>query len=124
MTITRNRQSNTIVAQYIRQMNTELMHSIAEIAKILGVSEQLVSSALQGQKVGKVNDKAAQYYLRLMFEKRLRAAAEKKVQTQDNIIAQLQADPIDTEAVDKLEATISEQADTIAVLKAALRNLI
>jgi DNA primase large subunit len=124
MTITRNRQSNTIVSQHIRQMNTELMHSIAEIAKILGVSEQLVSSALQGQKVGKVNDKAAQYYLRLMFEKRLRAAAEKKVQTQDNIIAQLQADPIDTEAVDKLEATISEQADTIAVLKAALRNLI
>jgi predicted transcriptional regulator len=124
MTITRNRTSNTVVSQHIRQLNTELMHSIAEIAKILGVSEQLVSNALQGQKVGKVNDKAAQYYLRLMFEKRLRDVAEKKVQTLDNFIAELIAKPDDTETVTRLEAANREQADTIAVLKAALRNLI
>ena len=123
MTDTRNRTSKTIVSFSIKTMSAE-GYTIGRIAQILGVSEQLVSNALQGHQVGPVNDKAATYYIAWQAASKARAVAEKKVQTQDNIIAQLNARPDETETVTRLEATISEQADTIAVLKAALRNLI
>jgi predicted transcriptional regulator len=123
MTITRNRQSKTIVSLGIERMSVE-GYTIGRIAQILGVSEQLVSSALQGDKVGPVNDKAATYYLAWQAATKAHAVAEKKVHTQDNFIAELIAKPDDTEAVTRLEAANREQADTIAVLKAALRSLI
>jgi predicted transcriptional regulator len=124
MTITRNRTSNTVVSKSIEALKYNWGYSIAEIADVLGVSQQLVSNALQGHKVGAVNENAARYYLAWQEANKMRAVAEKNGRQMEKEIAQLQADPIDTEAADKLEATISEQADTIAVLKAALRNLI
>ena len=123
MTNTRNRTSKTIVSQSIERMSVE-GYTIGRIAQILGVSEQLVSNALQGHQVNPVNDKAATYYLAWQASMKTRIVAEKEVLRLQDTVAQLQADPIDTEAADKLEATISEQADTIAVLKAALRSLI
>jgi predicted transcriptional regulator len=124
MTITRNRTSNTVVSKSIEALKYNWGYSIAEIADVLGVSQQLVSNALQGNKVGAVNENAAQYYLAWQEADKMRAVAEKKVQTQDNIIAQLNARPADTETVTRLETANREQADTIAVLKAALRSLI
>tara|TARA_R110002126_G_scaffold73946_1_gene184501 strand:- start:568 stop:942 length:375 start_codon:yes stop_codon:yes gene_type:complete len=124
MTITRNRTSNTVVSKSIEALKYNWGYSIAEIADVLGVSQQLVSNALQGHKVGAVNENAAQYYLAWQEADKMRAVAEKKVQTQDNIIAQLNARPADTETVTRLETANREQADTIAVLKAALRSLI
>ena len=124
MTITRNRTSNTVVSKSIEALKYNWGYSIAEIADVLGVSQQLVSNALQGHKVGPVNENAAQYYLAWQEADKMRAVAEKKVQTQDNIIAQLNARPADTETVTRLESANREQADTIAVLKAALRSLI
>ena len=124
MTITRNRTSNTVVSKSIEALKYNWGYSIAEIADVLGVSQQLVSNALQGHKVGAVNENAAQYFLAWQEAEKMWGVAEKKVQTQDNIIAQLHAEPIDPEATDKLEAVISEQAATINALKAALRSLI
>ena len=124
MTITRNRTSNTVVSKSIEALKYNWGYSIAEIADVLGVSQQLVSNALQGHKIGPVNENAAQYYLAWQEADKMRAVAEKKVQTQDNIIAQLNARPADTETVTRLETANREQADTIAVLKAALRSLI
>tara|TARA_R110000868_G_scaffold15737_2_gene71774 strand:- start:343 stop:717 length:375 start_codon:yes stop_codon:yes gene_type:complete len=124
MTNTRNRTSNTVVSKSIEALKYNWGYSIAEIADVLGVSQQLVSNALQGHKIGPVNENAAQYYLAWQEADKMRAVAEKKVQTQDNIIAQLNARPADTETVTRLETANREQADTIAVLKAALRSLI
>jgi predicted transcriptional regulator len=123
MTITRNRTSKTIVSQSIERMSVE-GYTIGRIAQILGVSEQLVSSALQGDKVGPVNDKAATYYLAWQASMDRRVVAEKEVKRLQDTVAQLQAEGIDPEASDKLEAIISEQAATINALKVAFRNLI
>jgi DNA-binding CsgD family transcriptional regulator len=123
MTITRNRQSKTIVSQSIKTMSVE-GYTIGRIAQILGVSEQLVSSALQGDKVGPVNDKAAAYFLAWQDTDRKMCDANNNLRQAEEEIATMMIPEPDTEAADKLEAVISEQADTIAVLKAALRNLI
>jgi IS30 family transposase len=123
MTITRNRQSKTIVSQSIERMSVE-GYTIGRIAQILGVSEQLVSNALQGHQINPVNDKAATYYLAWQASMKTRIVAEKEVQRlQDNLALALKLEP-DSDAYASLEAENSEQADTIAVLKAALRNLI
>jgi hypothetical protein len=122
MTITRNRHSKTIVSESIERMSVE-GYTIGRIAQILGVSEQLVYIALQGEKVGPVNEKAAQYYMAWRDSERLLDDAKKEVQrVQDNIA--LNGAERDSEARSKLEATINEQAATIVALKAALRSLI
>ena len=124
MTITRNRTSNTVVSKSIEALKYNWGYSIAEIADVLGVSQQLVSNALQGHKVGPVNENAARYYLAWQEANKMRAAAEKNKRQMEKEIATMMIPEPDTEAADKLEAVISEQAATIAVLKAALRSLI
>ena len=125
MTITRNRTSNTVVSKSIEELKHHGSgYSIAEIADTIGVSQQLVSNALQGHKVGLVNDKAAQYYILWQESEKMRRYAKQETERLRDEIATMMIPEPDTEASEKLEAVISEQADTIAVLKAALRNLI